>query len=140
MLVQPQEMLTVVQTYKLEEMTDNTPEITLTCLKAAEARVLSYLSSKYDIEEILKLSPGTPALYDIKEMIKDIALYYIMRRHNVDIAFERVVEAYKLHQEYLRGIATGTMGIVGLPKRKTDDGRVISHLTMGSRPKTDFEY
>lgn len=140
MLVQPKDMITVVEAYKLEEMTDNTPDITLTCLKAAEARVLSYLSSKYDIEEIQKLSSDTPALYDLKEMIKDIALYYIMRRHNVDIAFERVVDAYKLHQEYLKGIAMGTLGIVGLPKRKTDDGRIISHLTMGSRPKTDFEY
>lgn len=140
MLVQPKDMITVVEAYKLEEMTDNTTDITLTCLKAAEARVLSYLSSKYDIEEIQKLSSDTPALYDLKEMIKDIALYYIMRRHNVDIAFERVVDAYKLHQEYLKGIAMGTLGIVGLPKRKTDDGRIISHLTMGSRPKTDFEY
>lgn len=140
MLVQQQEMLTVVDSYKLEEMTDNTPEITLTCLRASEARVLSYLSAKYDVSAIQALPPDTPALADIKEMIKDIALYYVMRRHNVDIAFERVVEAYKLHQEYLKGIATGTLGIVGLPPRKTEDGRIVSHLTMGSRPKVDFEY
>lgn len=140
MLVQQQEMLTVVDAYKLEEMTDNTPDITLTCLRASEARVLSYLSAKYDIAAIQAMPSDTPCLADIKEMIKDIALYYIMRRHNVDIAFERVVEAYKLHQEYLKGIATGTLGIVGLPPRKTEDGRIVSHLTMGSRPKVDFEY
>ncbi len=140
MLVQPQEMLTVVDDYKLQEMTDNTQEITLTCLRAAEARVLSYLSAKYDVVALQALPSDAPQLADIKEMIKDIALYYVMRRHNVDIAFERVVEAYKLHQEYLRGIATGSLGIVGLPPRKTEDGRIVSHLTMGSRPKIDFEY
>lgn len=129
-------MLTVVDDYKLQEMTDNTQEITLTCLRAAEARVLSYLSAKYDVVALQALPSDAPQLADIK----DIALYYIMRRHNVDIAFERVVEAYKLHQEYLRGIATGSLGIVGLPPRKTEDGRIVSHLTMGSRPKVNFEY
>lgn len=134
------DMNTVVDDYKLHEMTDNTEAITATCLRAAEARVLSYLSTKYDVVAIQKLPTDAPALADIKEIIKDIALYYIMRRHNVDMAYSRVVDAYKQHNEYLKGIATGNIGIVGLPLIKGKDGKVVSHIAMGSRPKTDFEY
>ncbi|WP_081773848.1 phage protein Gp36 family protein [Porphyromonas gingivicanis] len=140
MIVNIEEMITVVDSYKLQQITDNTDAITETCLKAAEARVLSYLSNKYDVEEIQRMSSQDPALADLKEMIKDIALYYIMRRHNVDIAYESVREAYKLHQEYLKGIATETFGIIGLPPRKSSNGKISAHLVMGSRPKQDFEY
>ncbi len=140
MIVQPDEMNTVVEQYKLDDITDNTTEITATCLRAAESRVLSYLSSKYDIEKILELPTSSPALADIKEIIKDIALYYILRRANIDIAYDSVRESYKLHNEYLHNIATSNIGIVGLPVIRDKEGKPLTHLTIISKPKIDHDF
>lgn len=113
MLVTIDEMNSVVDAYKLDSMTDNTPEITATSLRAAEARVLSYLGGRYDLDALHKLSTDSYLLADLKEMIKDIALYLIMRRHNVDIAYSRVVDTYKLHSEYLSRVASGGRSPLG---------------------------
>lgn len=140
MLVTIEEMNSVVDAYKLDAMTDNTPEITATCLRAAEARVLSYLGGRYDLDAIHKLSTDSYLLADIREMIKDIALYLIMRRHNVDIAYSRVVDTYKLHSEYLSRVASGEIALPGIPLKTDKQGNITTHLLMGSRPKRDFEF
>lgn len=140
MLVTIDEMNSVVDAYKLDAMTDNTPEITATCLRAAEARVLSYLGGRYDLDAIHKLSTDSYLLADIREMIKDIALYLIMRRHNVDIAYSRVVDTYKLHSEYLSRVASGEIALPGIPLKTDKQGNITTHLLMGSRPKRDFEF
>lgn len=140
MLVTIDEMNSVVDAYKLDSMTDNTPEITATCLRAAEARVLSYLDGRYDLDALHKLSTDSYLLADLKEMIKDIALYLIMRRHNVDIAYSRVVDTYKLHSEYLSRVASGEIALPGIPLKKDKQGNITTHLLMGSRPKRDFEF
>lgn len=140
MLVTIEEMNSVVDAYKLDAMTDNTPEITATSLRAAEARVLSYLGGRYDLDALHKLSTDSYLLADLKEMIKDIALYLIMRRHNVDIAYSRVVDTYKLHSEYLSRVASGEIALPGIPLKKDKQGNITTHLLMGSRPKRDFEF
>ena len=140
MLVTIDEMNSVVDAYKLDAMTDNTPEITATSLRAAEARVLSYLGGRYDLDALHKLSTDSYLLADIREMIKDIALYLIMRRHNVDIAYSRVVDTYKLHSEYLSRVASGEIALPGIPLKKDKQGNITTHLLMGSRPKRDFEF
>lgn len=140
MLVTIDEMNSVVDAYKLNAMTDNTPEITATCLRAAEARVLSYLGGRYDLDALHKLSTDSYLLADLKESVKDIALYLIMRRHNVDIAYSRVVDTYKLHSEYLSRVASGEIALPGIPLKKDKQGNITTHLLMGSRPKRDFEF
>ena len=140
MLVTIEEMNSVVDAYKLDSMTDNTPEITATSLRAAEARVLSYLTGRYDLDALHKLSTDSYLLADLKEMIKDIALYLIMRRHNVDIAYSRVVDTYKLHSEYLSRVASGEIALAGIPLKKDKQGNITTHLLMGSHPKRDFEF
>ena len=139
-LVTPQEMDSVVDSYKLDAITDNTPAITATCLRAAEARVLSYLGGRYDLEAIGRMDTDSPLLADLKEIVKDIALYLIMRRHNVDIAYSRVVDTYKLHSEYLSRVASGEIALPGIPLKKDKQGNITTHLLMGSRPKRDFEF
>lgn len=140
MLITPTEMNSVVDAYKLDQMTDNTPAITATCLRAAEARVMSFLASRYDIEAISHMPTDSPLLADLKEMTKDIALYLIMRRHNVDIAYSRVVESYKLHTEYLAQVARGEIRLPGLSLKTNDQGDITTHLLMGSHPKRDFNF
>lgn len=140
MIVQPQDMQTVVDAYKLEQMTDNTPEITRTCLAAAESKVMSYLANRYDVHAIISTSSSHPTMADICEMIKDIALYYIMRRHNVDLAYQSVIAMYREHIAYLEHIAKGSVSLIDLPLRTDQDGRTSATIAMGSRPKRDFDY
>lgn len=140
MLVKPSELNTVVDQYKLDAMTDKIPEIALTCLRAAEAKVLSYLATRYDIAAIQALPSDAPSLADIKEIIKDIALYYIMRNHNVDISYDHVVAMYREHTAYLSDIARAHISLPSLPPLKGQDGETTATLAMGSRPKKDFEY
>lgn len=140
MLVKPSELNTVVDQYKLDAMTDKIPEIALTCLRAAEAKVLSYLATRYDIAAIQSLPSDASSLADIKEIIKDIALYYIMRNHNVDISYDHVVAMYREHTAYLSDIARAHISLPSLPPLRGQDGKPTATLAMGSRPKKDFEY
>lgn len=140
MIVKVAEMSTVVDEYKINEITDNTEEITINCIRAAEARVLSYLSNRYDIEAIKKLSANNANLADLKEIIKDVALYYLLRRHNIDIAYDRVVDTFKMQIEYLTSIAKGHISIAGLPLAKNADGTPKRRLEMGSKPKRDWDF
>ncbi len=140
MIVKTHEMQTVCDQYKLDQITDNTEAIIQSCLLAAENRVFSYLSYRYNVEKIRTLESNSSLLADLKEMIKDIALYLIMRRHNVDMAYERVVDNYKMHREYLTQVSEGKVHLFGLPLAINQDGSTRVTLEMGSRPKKDFQF
>lgn len=140
MIVQPSQMQTVVDSYKLDQMTDNTPEITRTCLAAAESKVLSYLAARYDVAAIASKPSTDPSMADLCEIIKDVALYYIIRRHNIDLAYKSVVDIYQEHMRYLEHVAKATISLVGLPLRTDDNGRTSASIAMGSRPKRDYDY
>ncbi len=140
MLVQIEDMQSVIDQYKLDQITDTTEAITTICIKAAENRLFSYLESRYNVAKIKSLNPNDERLADIKEMIKDMALYLIMRRHNIDIAYERVVDNYKMHLEYLKQVAEGKVKLTGLPLAINQDGSTRVTLEMGSRPKRDFQF
>ena len=141
MIVSQQEMTSAIDSYKLDEITDHNDAITDTCLRAAQQKVLSYLANRYDVTAIASMSSSQPEVADIAEIIKDIALYYIIRRHNIDLAYTSVVEVYKEHLNYLEHVAKGTISLVGLPTRKEADGKTPSAtIAMGSRPKRDFAY
>ena len=141
MIVSPAEMTTAIDQYKLDEITDHSTEITTTCLRAAEQKVLSYLANRYDVLAIAGMTTSNPQVADLAEIIKDIALYYIIRRHNIDLVYSSVVAVYKEHLNYLEHIAKGTISLVGLPLRTQEDGKTTTAtIAMGSRPKRDFEY
>ena len=134
-------MTTAIDQYKLDEITDHSTEITTTCLRAAEQKVLSYLANRYDVLAIAGMTTSNPQVADLAEIIKDIALYYIIRRHNIDLVYSSVVAVYKEHLNYLEHIAKGTISLVGLPLRTQEDGKTTTAtIAMGSRPKRDFEY
>ncbi|PSJ23874.1 hypothetical protein B7P34_36425, partial [Streptosporangium nondiastaticum] len=131
-------MNTVIDDYKLREITDNTDTITIECLAAAESRVSSYLHNRYDTVKIFSAT-GFERHPEIVAIVKNIALYFICRRHNIDIIFERVKEAYNADIAYLTALSKGTIS-ANYPLRLDSTGSTKSTLRMGSNTKFDHEY
>lgn len=140
MIVTIEEMNTVVDEYKLQQITDNNDDITRNCIRAAESRTLSYLMNRYSIDKIRELPADAPALADLKEIIKIIALYNLLQRHNIDMHYSSVFESYKLQIEYLEKVASGKVSLIGLPSATSEDGTPVRRLEMGSRDKADFRF
>lgn len=131
-------MNSVIDEYKLNEMTDNTDAITVECLAAAESRVASYLRSRYNTEAIFAKRDAARDP-EIVAIVKNMALYFLCRRHNVDILYNRVKEAYDADISYLKELARGTIS-ANLPGITTADGKTINTIRMGSNPKIDHNY
>ena len=73
MFLEIEEMNTVATEYKIQEIADSDDTIILSCIRAAISRVKSYLSGKYDVEEIFSAT-GEQRNADILEICKNTAL------------------------------------------------------------------
>lgn len=138
MYIDISEMNTVIDDYKLREMTDNTDSITTECLAAAESRVRSYLATRYDTARIFS-AKGPERNAEVVAIVKNTALYFLCRRHNIDILYDRVKEAYQADMAYLKEVAKGTLA-ADLPIKKDANGEAHTAIRMGSHPKFDHDY
>jgi phage gp36-like protein len=110
---------------------------------AAVSEASSYLNAKYDIRAIFS-ARGDDRHPLLVEHVKSIAVWYIIKRANTDIIFERAKEYYKAAIDWLRlvaGIGTENETIApDLPLRRHDRGDgsgVATRLRFGSHPKFD---
>lgn len=127
------EMKTVIAEYKLSEITDSDETIIAQCILAAVKRVKSYLKGRYDTDAIFKVA-GDNRDPDILEICKNATLWYLVRRNNVDILYEKVKEVYDRDIVYLKAVAGGDIP-ADLPLRETEDGNTIGAIRMGSNSK-----
>lgn len=125
-------MNTVISEYKLQEITDCDDTIIQQCILSAIKRVCSYLGAHYDTDKIFNAT-GSKRDPDILEICKNAALWYLVRRNNVDILYTRVKEVYDRDVAYLKELAGGNLP-AGLPLRETG-GKPISAVRAGSNPK-----
>lgn len=132
MFLEIEEMNTVATEYKIQEIADSDDTIILSCIRAAISRVKSYLSGKYDVEEIFSTT-GEQRNADILEICKNTALWFLIRRNNMDILYGRVKDTYDRDMAYLKDIAAGNVPI-GLPVLKSD-GRPVVAIRSGSNTK-----
>lgn len=106
MYITVSEMHTVIDEYKINDLTDNNEQITAQCLIAAEARVAAYLRKRYDVATIFA-QRGDKRDAALVEIIKNVALYLLVRRHNIDILYSAVREAYDRDMEYVKALSDG---------------------------------
>lgn len=131
MYIEIQEMQTVIADYKLDEITDSSSEIIQSCILAAIKRVRSYLG-KYDTTKIFTAT-GDDRDPDIVEIVKNVALWNLIRRNNVDILYARVKDIYDRDIAYLKEISNGNIS-ADLPLVSVD-GVAVSSMRSGSNEK-----
>lgn len=132
MFLEIQEMKTVAAEYKLEEIADYDDTIAQQCVLAAVTRVSRLLSGRYDVEKIFSAT-GEGRDAELLEICKDIALWFLIRRCNVDILYSRVKETYDRDMAYLKELMKGDIPS-GLPIRE-NDGKTVGAVRFGSNPK-----
>ena len=106
MFLEIEEMKTVAAEYKLEEITDYDDTIVQACMLAAVQRVTRLLSGRYDVEKIFSAT-GNERDAELLEICKNIALWFLIRRCNVDILYSRVKETYDRDMAYLKELMKG---------------------------------
>lgn len=132
LFIEIEEMKTVVADYKVDEITDADATIMQQCILAAVKRVRRMLSGRYDVDKIFSAT-GEERDAELLEICKNIALWFLIRRCNVDILYSRVKETYDRDMAYLKELMAGDIPS-DLPPRETG-GRPVGSLRSGSHPK-----
>lgn len=132
MFLEIQEMSTVIMEYRLQEIAEYDDTIVQACILAAVQRVTRLLSGRYDVEKIFSAT-GDERDAELLEITKNIALWFLCRRCNVDILYNRVKEAYDRDMAYLKELMKGDIPS-GLPLCETD-GHPVGAVRFGSNPK-----
>lgn len=132
MFIEISELSTVAAEYKLEEITDYDSSIAQQCILAAVKRVRRLLSGRYDVDAIFSTT-GEERDAELVEICKNIALWFLVRRCNVDILYNRVKETYDRDMAYLRELKDGSIPS-DLPLRETD-GQPVGVFRSGSNRK-----
>lgn len=132
MFIEIAELNTVAAEYKLEEITDYDDSIAQQCILAAVKRVRRMLSGRYDVDSIFA-AKGEERDAELLEICKNIALWFLVRRCNVDILYNRVKETYDRDMEYLEELKNGDIPS-DLPLREVD-GLPVGVFRSGSNRK-----
>lgn len=132
MFIEISELNTVAAEYKLEEITDYDDGILQQCILAAVKRVRRMLSGRYDVDSIFT-AKGEERDAELLEICKNIALWFLVRRCNVDILYNRVKETYDRDMEYLEELKNGDIPS-DLPLREVD-GQPVGVFRSGSNRK-----
>lgn len=145
MFITKEELQTAIYEYQVTDITG--PDIDDIAVRhavaAAVSEASSYLNAKYDIRAIFS-AEGDDRHPLLVEHIKSIAVWYIIKRANTDMIFDRAKEYYKAAIEWLKlvaGVGTDDETIApDLPLRRTegeDGGSVATRFRFGSHPKFD---
>ena len=137
MFIEISELNTVAAEYKVEEITDYDSSIAQQCILAAVKRVRRLLSGRYDCDAILSTT-GEERDAELVENCKNISLWFLIRRCNVDIHYNRVKYTYVRDMAYLRELKEGSIPS-DLPLRETD-GQPVSMLRAGSDRKISLSW
>lgn len=150
------ELKSVAYDYQLDDITENSPDISEMAINAAVEEMKSYLNPsgqtrwydgrpRYDVDAIFT-AIGSARNALLLELCKSIALYYICRLANVDIIQERVKERYDRAIDWLEKVAgvgkyaNSPSLAPGLPVVTiSDDDNTLQPFRFGSREKFNHE-
>lgn len=145
MYITQEELQTAIYEYQVAEITEGDTDDTALrhAVAAAVSEASSYLAAKYDIRAIFSAEGGDrhPLLV---EHVKSIAVWYLIKRSNTDLLFERVKEYYTAAVDWLKlvaGIGTDNETIApDLPLRTDDEGNVSTSFRFGSNAKFSHDW
>ena len=144
MFITKEELQTAIYEYQLADITGmDVNDIAVRHAVAAVSEASSYLNAKYDIRAIFS-AEGDDRHPLLVEHVKSIAVWYIIKRANTDLIFDRAKEYYKAAIDWLKlvaGVGTDDETIApDLPLRRTEGeegGSVATPFRFGSHPKFD---
>lgn len=142
MFITKEELQTAIYEYQVAEiMEGDADDIALRhAVAAAVSEASSYLNAKYDVRAIFSAT-GDERHPLLVEHVKSIAVWYLIKRANTDLIFDRAKEYYKAAIDWLKlvaGVGTDDETIApDLPLRKGDDDRPATRFRFGSHPKFD---
>ena len=141
MFITKEELQTAIYEYQLADITGM--DVNDIAVRHAVAEASSYLNAKYDIRAIFS-AEGDDRHPLLVEHVKSIAVWYIIKRANTDLIFDRAKEYYKAAIDWLKlvaGVGTDDETIApDLPLRRTEGeegGSVATPFRFGSHPKFD---
>lgn len=144
MFLTPEELLSAIQDYQLADITGEPIDggIARSAILAAIEEATGYLNAKYDCQAIFS-AEGNNRNVLLLEHCKSIAVWYILRRGNTDIIFDRAKEYRKAAIDWLTKVS-GTdpnLGTIApdLPLKKVD-GQVQTRFRYGSGKKFTHDY
>lgn len=139
----PEELKSTAFGQTLANITQNDPSILNMAIAAAISEAKSYLRGKYDVGKIFA-ARGDDRHDLLLEHCKSIAMWYIIRRSNADVLFEKAKTYYTEAVSWLKLVAgvdeTGKTIAPDFPLLETSDGQPIIKMKMDSRPKFEHEF
>ncbi len=151
MFIEIEELKTVVYAYQVEQITEADDDIIVMALTAAIDEAKSYIKGNnkrewkdgrplYDANAVFNAT-GTSRNGLLMEMVKNIAIWYVIRLCNVDMMFEHVKDRYDRAISWLKQLNRGeiTLDLPLLPVTTIDETNAVQPFRYGSRAKFNHE-
>ena len=119
----------------IDEITEGDASITEQAIAAAIDEAASYLSGRYDTDQIFSATGGARNAM-ILENVKVIAIWRIITICNAETIYGMWKERYDRVIDYFNRVAKGTVA-PRLPLLKGDDGEARLAMRFGSHKKFD---
>ncbi len=140
MYITQEELQTAIYEYQVAEITAGDTDDTALrhAVAAAVSEASSYLAAKYDTPAIFS-AEGDDRHPLLVEHVKSIAVWYLLKRSNTDLLFDRAKEYYTAAVEWLKlvaGVGSGNETIApDLPLRTDGEGNPSPPFRFGSKEK-----
>jgi phage gp36-like protein len=139
MYITIEELKSALYSYQAQEIAEADNDILLMNIAAAEAEVRSYLAALYDVNAIFSAT-GVNRNPLLMELVKNIAVWYIVRLSNVDLIYQHAKERYDAAIEWLNRVAeekiTPDLPLAPISDDATGSG--VSWGSSGARNNNDY--
>lgn len=148
MFLEIEELKSAIYHYQVEQITEADDDIVLMAIHAATDEAKSYIRGnnkkewldgrlQYDATATFATT-GSNRHALLLEVVKNIAVWYIIRLCNVDMLFEHVKDRYDRAITWLKQVAKGEITL-DLPVLEISEGEERKPFGFGSRKKFNHE-
>jgi Protein of unknown function (DUF1320) len=150
MFITKEELRSAIYSYQLDQITEEDNSIVLMAINSAVEEARSYLRptekkewndgrTKYDVQAVFSAT-GNDRNPLLVEMVKSIAVWYVIRLCNADIIYETVKDRYDRAIDWLKKVNKGDISLeLPIVQETTDNTNKGLPFRSGSREKFNHE-